>query len=87
MVIPKEIREKIEEKLRINEEIKEFFKENEEVEGLYFDTIKIVDKPKGRKQQDGEYCDQSRGYCEDDFYGYYYWPTDNGKYVCMYYEC
>lgn len=88
MKIPKEIREKIEKKLKLDEEIKKWFEERVDIaEDFYFPSIDIVDEPSGKYQGDGEFCDQSVGYCEDDFYGNYYWEMDNGKYLCIYYEC
>lgn len=87
MIIPKEIREKIEQKLKLDEDIEKFFRENEDVDGLYFPSMEIVDEPTGEEQSNGEFCSQSCGYCEDDFYGHYYWPMDNGKYLRMYFEC
>lgn len=87
MTIPKEIREKVEQKLKLDEEIKDWIKENLDAEDMFFETISIEDYPSGKKQDDGEWCDQSVGYCGDDFRGDYYWPMDNGKYMCMYFEC
>lgn len=86
-MIRKEIREKIEKKLELDAELTAWMEENIDVEGFLFDSIQIVDEPCGECQGNGEYCDQSVGYCEDDFYGYYYIPLDNGKYLCIYYEC
>lgn len=86
-MIPKEIREKIEQKLKLDEEISQWAQNNIDVEGLFFESMKIVDEPSGDEQDEGEYCDQSLGYFEDSYYGYYYYPLDNGKYLCFYYEC
>lgn len=87
MKIPKEIREKIEQKIKIDEEIKDWMKESIDVDDMYFPSMEITEKPKGEFQGEGEWCNQSVGYCGDDFYGHYYWEMDNGKYLCMYYEC
>lgn len=87
-MIPKEIREKIENKLKLDEEIRKWTSENLYVDGFYFESMKIVDEPSGEEQDNGEFCDQSTfEYSEDSFYGYYYFPLDNGKYLCFYYEC
>lgn len=86
-MIPKEIREKFEKKLNLDTELADWMIENTDVEGFLLDSIKIVDEPFGVEQDDGEYCDQSVGYCEDDFYGNYFIPLDNGKYLRIYYEC
>lgn len=87
MRIPKEIRQKIEQKLKLDDEISDWIKENLDAEDMCFESIEIVNYPTGREQCNGEWCNQSVGYCGDDFYGYYYWPMDNGQYLCMYYEC
>lgn len=87
-MIPKEIREKIEQKLKLDEEISQWAQNNIDVEGYFFESMKIVDEPSGDEQDEGEYCDQGCfGYSEDSYYGYYYYPLDNGKYLCFYYEC
>lgn len=87
MTIPKEIREKIEQKLRLDEEIKDWMNENLDIEYCVYNTMKIQDNPSGKEQLDGEWCDQTTGYLGYDFCGHYYWPMDNGKYLCMYFEC
>ena len=87
MIIPKEIREKIEQKLKLDKEIEDWIEENLDAEDMIFESIRITNSTSGIEQDDGEYCDQSVGVCGDDFYGYYYWPMDNGKYMCMYFEC
>lgn len=86
-MIQKEIREKIEKKLELDIEIIEWMEENIDVEGFFFDSMEIVDEPHGEYKNNGEYYNQSVGHCEDDFYGYYYIPLDNGKYLRMYYQC
>ena len=79
-MIPKEIREKIEQKLKIDKGIKEWLSE------ILWEYAEIVDKPKGTEQDNGEYCSQSTdGY--DSYWGHYYYPLDNGKYLKVYYEC
>lgn len=87
-MIPKEIREKIEQKLKIDKEIKEWLSENSCVQygEIFWEYAEIVDKPKGTEQDNGEYCSQSTdGY--DNYWGHYYYPLDNGKYLKVYYEC
>lgn len=85
MQIPKEIREKIEERNRLNEELKSWFDENTDTEGCNIRDAYIVDEPTGESQGDGEYCEQwIMG--EDWYRGHYYWQMDNGKYLCMDYE-
>lgn len=86
-MIQKEIREKIEKKLELDAELTAWMQENIDVEGFFFDSITIVDKPYGEYQGNGEYCNQNVGYCGDDFYGNYYIKMDNGKYLKIYYEC
>ncbi|HFI0028277.1 TPA: hypothetical protein ACGOSU_001327 [Streptococcus suis] len=41
----------------------------------------------GNPQGDGEYCDQSCGYSEDDFHGVYYYPIGENLYFAYNYEC
>lgn len=51
----------------------------------------IVDEPTGNKQSitlsfcNHEFVDQTKGYFEDDYSGYVYFPID-GKYIKIYYE-
>ena len=53
---------------------------------ILWEYAEIVDKPKGTEQDNGEYCSQSTdGY--DSYWGHYYYPLDNGKYLKVYYEC
>ena len=55
----------------------EWLNQNTEADGVNVNRLFIVDKPTGRKQDDGEYCEQhSYGCCEDSFYGKYYHPID-----------
>ncbi|MBS5114144.1 MAG: hypothetical protein KHY88_00325 [Erysipelotrichaceae bacterium] len=86
-MIPKEIREKIETKLKLDKEIYEWIENNLDTEGLFFESMKIVDEPSGDEQDNGEYCEQYVGYLGDDFSGHYYFPLDNGKYLDFYFEC
>ncbi|HFI0298456.1 TPA: hypothetical protein ACGO39_000070 [Streptococcus suis] len=41
----------------------------------------------GYEQFDGEYCDQSCGYSEDDYHGVYYYPIGENLYFAYNYEC
>lgn len=85
MIIPKEIREKVEQRIALNEELDKWFKENIYAEGCDIRDARIVDKPIGESQGDGEYCDQTI-LGEDWYTGQYYWQMDNGKYLCMDFE-
>lgn len=83
-MIPKEMRRKIEDKLNLDKEVKEWLESNLDMECCDYETMQIVDKPKGDKQGNGEYCDQFRyGDSEDSYFGRYYYPLDNGKYLCF----
>lgn len=84
MIIPKEIREKIEQRIKLNIQLETWFEENLDIEGC--DTIKayIVDKPKGISVYDGEYCYQRM--LGEDWYLGHYWKMDNGLYLCMNFE-
>lgn len=85
MQIPKEIREKIEQRIKLNEELDAWFNENVDAEGCDIRNAYFVDKPKGESQGDGEYCNQ-RILGEDWYMGQYYWKMDNGKYLCANFE-
>ena len=75
MIIPREIREKIEQRNQLDEEIADWFQENVDVDGQ-----------KGEEQiEEGEYCKQTI-LGEDWYIGQYYWKMDNGKYLCMDFE-
>ncbi|HEL1827794.1 TPA: hypothetical protein TXZ04_000372 [Streptococcus suis] len=41
----------------------------------------------GDEQFDGEYCNQSCGYSEDDYHGVYYYPIGENLYFAYNYEC
>ncbi len=41
----------------------------------------------GDEQLDGEYCDQSCGYSEDDYHGVYYYPIGENLYFAYNYDC
>lgn len=85
MQIPKEVREKIEQRIKLNEELKKWFEENLDIEGCNIFDVQIVDKPCGEEQSDGEYCDQTI-LGEDWYRGQYYWEMDNEKWLCMDFE-
>nr|DAT34651.1 MAG TPA: hypothetical protein [Caudoviricetes sp.] len=85
MIIPREIREKIEQRIKLNTELEAWFSENVDLEGCDAINAFIVSEPKGESQGDGEYCDQRT--LEEDWYsGQYYWQMDNGQYLCMNFE-
>ena len=85
MKIPKEIREKIEQRIRLNEELDTWFRENLDIEGCDHRDVQVVDEATGEEQLDGEYCDQIQ-HGDDWFSAKYYWEMDNGKYLCMNFE-
>jgi len=58
--------------------------------GCVYEDFEELEEPcvncKGTEQDNGEYCSQSTdGY--DSYWGHYYYPLDNGKYLKVYYEC
>mgnify|MGYP000166938725 CR=1 FL=1 len=59
-------------------------KESIDVDDMYFPSMEITEKPKGEFQGEGEWCDQSVGYCGDDFTGTTIgrWTTENIS-VCI----
>jgi len=83
--------------------LKELQKENDCFEGVNLNSMQLVEDctVKGNELWCGNkklakdglvddlyFCNQSTGYCEDDYYGYLYFPIDNvGTYLKMYYEC
>lgn len=86
MIIPREIREKIEQRNQLDEEIADWFQENADVDGCDIKNAYVVDEPKGEEQiEEGEYCKQTI-LGEDWYIGQYYWKMDNGKYLCMDFE-
>lgn len=85
MKIPREIREKIEQRIKLDDELTKWFGENLDIEGCDHRYAFITDEAKGEEQIDGEYCDQ-RQIDDDWFSGKYYWEMDNGKYLCMNFE-
>lgn len=86
MIIPREIREKIEQRNQLDEEIADWFQENVDVDGCDIKNAYVVDEPKGEEQiEEGEYCKQTI-LGEDWYIGQYYWKMDNGKYLCMDFE-
>lgn len=65
-------------------------------EGVDWDSAEFVSLDKEDIQdfithngEDEDYfVEQSRGYCEDDYYGHLYFKTDvPGQYVKVYFEC
>lgn len=50
--------------------------------------MKIAEKYYGEFQQDGQYCSQSAiGESGDCFRGTYYFPTTDGRYLAVSYDC
>ena len=85
--IPKEIVDKIEQRNKLNEEIEAWCKENLDMGGMCSDSADITDYHTGEEQGNDkckEWCEQWTGYCEDDYYGHYYWETEyTEKYLHM----
>ena len=85
MVIPKEIREKIEQRNELNKEIQFWCEKNLEMDGMHSSEAYIIDEPKGENQEveyGEEWCDQ-KILGEDWYVGTYYWKMDDGRYLCM----
>lgn len=83
MTIPKNITDKIKAFNTLRDEIKDWLEENVDTDGFEIpDKFRFTDHPKGKEQDDGEYCAQhSYGICEDSFEGQYYFPTEEGEYL------
>ena len=101
MTIPKNIVDKMEQINELMSEIDKWIDENLNVDGSkhnyrgylsngeynHEDYYEFTDKPQGREQNDGEYCDQWEcGDSGDWFQGYYYYPTEKGNYFYYFYE-
>lgn len=77
--IPKEIVDKIEQRNKLNEEIETWCKENLNMGGIRSNGVDITAHHAGDEQttvNGREWCEQRTGYCEDDYYGHYYWETE-----------
>ena len=93
-IVTKEIAEKVKQYEeardavdRLSVELSHVFVDvDDEWEGCYMKRFFLVSAPKGEMQNDGEYCNQLQGYLEDDFWGTYYYPTEDGRYVAIAYE-
>lgn len=86
MIIPREIREKIEIRNRLDNEIQKWCENNLDLEGMHSSTAYITDAPTGEEQIEAEeWCDQVI-LGEDWYRGNYYWKMDNGKFLCMPFE-
>jgi len=88
MTIPQEIVKKMEAANALIEEVREWLLDNDvEFEGTKYEGtgeyFAFTEFPKGEEQFDGEYCLQHQGFCEDCFYGTYYYPTYDGKYFMI----
>lgn len=56
-------------------------------DGVYIDSIEIVDSPSGQRQEGDEYCEQYAGYCEDDYHGWYYHEIEGtGKFLRYHFQ-
>ncbi|HEL1972280.1 TPA: hypothetical protein TYI96_000160 [Streptococcus suis] len=60
---------------------------NIESDSIFRSCFIICHSAYGDEQFDGEYCDQSRGYSEDDYHGVYYYPIGENLYFAYNYEC
>ena len=79
MKIPKELGDKVKlyveahkEANRLYNEVVDWLKENTGADAVEVEDLFITKKPTGHLQEKDEYCEQHRGWCEDDYYGYYY---------------
>lgn len=100
MQVPKEVATYVAEYEKINNQIKELSKDLEACKkvftdweeancdaGVYISELFITKQPSGKKQNNGEYCDQTQ-HGEDWFTGTYYYPIEGSdKYVAYTYDC
>ena len=92
MEVPKEIAEKATRYEKLSNEANELFEELESwanengFEDLLVTGFGISQKPTGKSQSDGEYCDQVM-YDEDSGNGNYYYPVEgSSKYMRVEYS-
>lgn len=88
--IPENIVTKIEMRNLLDKEIDEWCQKHLDMDGMDSRFAEITDYHKGDEQftsRRKEWCDQHTGYCEDDYYGDYFWETKcNGKYLHMHFS-
>lgn len=83
MVIPEHIREKIEQRLKLDQEIKSYIEQNTKTEGIDISSMEITNIPLGSDNGDGVYCTQEK---IGGTFGHYYFPMDNGSYLCVFFD-
>ncbi|HEM2769933.1 TPA: hypothetical protein U0613_001715 [Streptococcus suis] len=71
----------------LKEEGSDDFLINIESDSILRSCFIICHSAYGDEQFDGEYCDQSCGYSEDDYHGVYYYPIGENLYFAYNYEC
>lgn len=100
MTIPKNIVDKMEQVNKLMSEIDEWMYDHLDLDGSKhdhtsylsdeyedIDYYQFIDKPTGKEQNDGEYCEQWEcGESGDWFQGYYYYPTEKGNYFYYYFD-
>lgn len=71
------------------ETVVKWLNENTEADAVYITGLFVTDRPRGRLQREGEYCDQHAvGFDGDSFEGSYYHPIEGSAlYLGYSYEC
>lgn len=79
MKIPQDVAAKVKRYVEVSSEANKLFKEvvewlneNTGADAVYVESLFIAKTAYGKLQEEDEYCDQCRGYIEDDYYGNYY---------------
>lgn len=84
MIIPKEIREKIKQRLKLDQEIESYLKQNTHAEGIDIRLIKVTNVPLGSANGEGVYCNKQHTLGSD--FGHYYFPMDDDHYLCVFFD-
>lgn len=87
-MISKEYIEKIEQYKKLKKEITNYIESNLDMGHTWWDVqnVEIVDEAFGELQGNGEYCDET-SWGEDWHSGNCYYPTEDGRYLKIPYEC
>lgn len=84
MVIPEHIREKIEQRLKLDQEIKSYIEQNTKTEGIDISSMEITNIPLGSDNGYGVYCNKQHALGSD--FGHYYFPMYDGSYLCVFFD-
>lgn len=94
MKIPREIAEKVKRYIELSDESQKLYRDvvewlngNTGADVVYITSLFIAQEPKGKLQEEDEYCEQWSGILEDDYSGNYYHQIEGtNEYVGYSYE-